>query len=116
MTRGFGGVDGWRKELGDAGDGDPGCRVVLCESTMRAAESEKSETVEMCLYRETETRNRNGKRRSTRAQCACQGQTRPSQVVDGGGMAEVCNADRIRKLGDGYGLKIRTSGSRRAAA
>lgn len=73
------------------------------------------ETVENRLYRETETRNRDGKRRSIRAQCGCHDQTRRRllKLSTAVRWPRVRNADRIRKLGDGRRLKIRTSGSRK---
>lgn len=83
---------------------------------MRAAESRRERLVENCLYRETETRNRDGKRRLIRAQCGCQDQTcrrRLLKLSTAVRWPRVRNADRIRKLGDGRRLKIRTSGSRR---
>lgn len=107
----------WVEEriIGDAGDGDPGYRVVLCESINAGSRVKERETVENCLYRETETRNRDGKRRLTRAQCGCQGQTRRRllKLSTAVRWPRVRNADRIRKLGDGRRLKIRTSGSRK---
>lgn len=113
---GYGGVDEWRKELGDAGDGDPGYRVVLCESTNAGSRVKERET----RCREPSIpRDRNKEPRWKKEVDPCTmrlsrpNSSSPSQVVDGSAMAEVRNADRIRKLGDGRRLKIRTSGSQR---